>query len=151
DVPPDGNWYRFYRSFILMGGADVTATIAQAGTGTLEVDAAKFEKEDAVASWLEPTAYITADWGAATHIRNLSAENIITGTLVVGGSISSNPRISVKDGSDVEIVTIGQPTGGFYGIEIKGAAGFRISGSGSAEVLGGGSIKVKGGGDITVD
>lgn len=151
DVPADGQWYRFYRGFILAGGADVTAYIAQAGTGTLEVDAAKFEKEDGVASWLEPTAFITADWGAATHIRNLAAENIITGTLVVGGSISSNPRISVKDGSDAEIVTIGQPTGGFYGIDIKGAAGFRISGSGSAEVLGGGSVKVKGGGAVSVE
>lgn len=151
DVPADGQWYRFYKQFILTGGATAAAVIAQAGTGELEVDAAKLEKEDGIASWLEPTAYVSADWGAATHIRNLAADNIVAGTLVVGGSISTNPRISVKDGSDVEIVTIGDPTGGFYGVEIKGAAGFRISGTGSAEVLGGGSVKVKGGGDITVN
>mgnify|MGYP001010086216 CR=1 FL=1 len=92
-------------------GAQAIGSIAQAGSGTLEIDAAKLEKEDGIASWLEPTAYLTADWGAATHIRNLAADNIVTGTLVVGGSISTNPRISVKDGSDVEIVTIGQPSG----------------------------------------
>lgn len=152
DVPPDGQWYRFYRSFILTGGGTVAAVFSQVGSaGTIELDAAKFEKEDGVASWLEPTAFLAADWGAATHIRNLSAANIITGTLVVGGSTSDNPRISVKDDSDIEIVTIGDPTGGFYGIEIKGEAGFRISGSGSAEVFGGGSVQVKGGGDITLD
>lgn len=151
DVPPDGNWYRFYRSLILNGGNVAEAQVAQAGSGTLEIDAVKLEKEDGVASWLEPTAYVSADWGAATHIRNLAADNIVTGTLVVGGATSTNPRISVKDENDIEIVTIGDPTEGFYGIEIKGAAGFLISGTGSAEVSGGGSVKVKGGGDITVD
>jgi hypothetical protein len=134
DVPPDGNWYRFYRSLILNGGNVAEAQIAQAGSGTLEIDAVKLEKEDGVAAWLEPTAYISADWGAATHIRNLAADNIVTGTLVVGGSISTNPRISVKDGNDVEIVVIGDPVDGYYGIEIKGVAGLKVSGTGSVEV-----------------
>lgn len=146
DLPSDGAWYRFYRSFILTGGATALGSIGQAGAGgIIEVDAAKFEKEDGVSSWLEPSAYVSDDWGAASHIRNLSADNITVGTLSVGGSNSANPRISVKDGSDTEIVTIGAPTGGFRGINVKNGAGIKVQDNGSVEVLGTGKLQVVGG------
>lgn len=150
EVPNDGLWYRFYRSYLLAGGANATVTFAPASGSALEVDAAKVEKEDDVSTWLPPTAYSPDDWGSATHIRNLAADNIVTGTLIVGGSLSGNPRISVLNGSDVEIVTIGDPVGGFLGIDIKGAAGLQISGTGSAEITGGGNLEVSGGGSISV-
>lgn len=152
EVPADGLWYRFYQSAMLIGGASLTVTIAQGGAaGTIEIDAAKLERIDGAEGHLAATAYAGADWGATTHIRSLAADNIVTGTLGVGGSSSTNPRISVKDSSDAEIVTIGAPVGGFYGVAISGTAGLRIVGGGSAEILGGGSLQVIGGGDITVD
>lgn len=151
DVPADGQWYRFYVQGRLVGGASVAVSIASTGSGDIEVDAAKFEYDNSSSSYIEPTAYQGSDWGSSTIVRNLKADNIVAGTLTVGGSGTDAPVISVKDGSDAEIVTIGEPSDGYYGVEVKGTAGLRISGTGSAEVIGGGSVKVKGGGDITVD
>lgn len=151
-VPGDGEWYRFWRPILVNGGDTLLAVIGSDGnsTATLFLDAAKYEKEDNSASFIEPSAYIGGDWGASVHLRNLSADNIIAGTLTVGGSSSDNPRISVKDGNDVEIITIGDPNGGFYGIDVMQDAGIRVSGSGSIEITGTGDLNVSGGGNINV-
>lgn len=152
EVPGDGEWYRFWRPALVNGGAVVFAQVGSDGSSTanLFLDAAKYEKEDGVTSFIEPSAFIGGDWGASVHLRNLSADNIIAGTLTVGGSSSNNPRISVKDGSDVEIVTIGDPNAGYYGIEVKEAAGIRVAGSGSIEVIGGGNVVLDNGSDLLV-
>lgn len=138
-LPDDGRWYRFFRSFVLVGGAAATVTLGASGAEAF-IDAAKYEKEDGGSAFIDATAFVSGDWGSSVHLRNLSAENIVAGTLTVGGAASSNPRISVLDGNNAEIVTIGNPIGGFYGVEVKGEGGLRISGNGSAEVTGGGRI-----------
>lgn len=152
EVPGDGKWYRFWCPFIINGGNTLLAIIGSAGdsTTTIFLDAAKYEKEDNSDAFIEPSAYIGGDWGASVHLRNLSADNITAGTLTVGGSSSNNPRISVRDGNDVEIITIGDPNKGFYGIDVKQGAGVRVSGSGSIEITGTGNLNVSGGGDINV-
>ncbi len=154
ELPANGEWHRIVRSFVLVGGATLTVTISQGGEpGTIEVDGAKLELASANgndAGFIHPTPYEGADWGTASYIRNFSADNIRAGTLTVGGS-GTNPRISVLDGSDIEIVVIGDPIGGYYGIEVKAEAGIRVSGSGSLEVSGGGSIAVTGGGSLVAE
>lgn len=150
EVPPDGQWYRFWRGFILAGGGTAGAYVGSAAGGPIWLDAAKYEKEEGVTTFIEPSAYAGGDWGAAVNLRNLSAENIVAGTLTVGGAGSGNPRISVRDGANQEIVTIGAPLDGYYGINILGTAGLRVSGSGSVEVTGGGSVTVGGGGSVVV-
>ncbi len=152
EVPADGQWYRFVQSFSLTGGDLLSVTIAQGGSaGTIEIDAAKLEYEAGTAAFISATTFQDADWGPLTHIRNLSANNILTGSLVVGGSLSTNPRISVLNGTDDEIVTIGDPVGGYYGIDVKAGAGLRISGTGSAEVTGSGVLRAGTAGAQRVD
>lgn len=149
-VPGDGEWYRFWRPLRIVGGATVTVTVGCVGSAPIYLDAAKYEKEDGEVGYIEPSAYIGGDWGASLHLRNLSADNITAGTLTVGGADSENPRISVRDDQDTEIVTIGDPSGGFYGIDLKGAAGLRVSGTGTVSVNGGGSINVGDAGGVNV-
>lgn len=142
ELPSDGEWYRFYRSVIFTGGSPVTMVVKREGSaGTVEFDAAKFEQEVGSIDFIEPTAYVGNTAGTAEHIRNLSADNIVAGTLTVGGSDSANPQISVLDSSDTEVVTIGSPSSGFYGIEVKAAGGMRVSGTGDIEVTGSGAIR----------
>lgn len=132
ELPNDGRWYRFYRAYVYAGGGTPTFKVnSGAGTGTIEVDAAKFEFEGGLVTFLEPTAYVSQDIGAAFQMRNFSAENIVAGTLTVGGPSSSNPRLYVRDGAGNLIATIGDTIGGYLGIEILGAAGLKISGAGT--------------------
>lgn len=120
ELPNDGRWYRFYKAYVYAGGGTPTFKInSGAGTGTIEVDAAKFEFEGGIISFLEPTAYISQDAGSAWLMRNFSAENIVAGTLTVGGPSSSNPRIYVKDSSGDVIVTIGDAAAGQRGITLE--------------------------------
>jgi hypothetical protein len=151
EVPGDEEWYRFWRPALVTGGGSATAIFGITGSANVYLDAAKYEKEDAESSYLEPTAYVGGDWGASVHLRNLSADNIIAGTLTVGGSSSENPKISILDGDDNEIVVLGDPNGGYYGIDVKAEAGLRVSGSGSVEVTGTGSVEVSGGGSVVAN
>lgn len=150
EVPADGQWYRFFVQGLITGGDTVTATIGCAGgAGTIEIDAAKFEFEAGSQAYIDPTAYQGGDWGGSSAIRNFKADNIVAGTLTVGGSGTDAPRISVLDANDTEIVTIGDANG-TYGIEVKAAAGIEVSGAGSIEVTGGGSIEVGSTGSVKV-
>lgn len=120
ELPNDGRWYRFYRAYVYAGGGTPTFKMnSGAGTGTIEVDAAKFEFEGGLVTFLEPTAYVSQDIGAAFQMRNFSAENIVAGTLTVGGPSSSNPRIYVKDVAGNVVVTIGDAAAGQRGITLE--------------------------------
>lgn len=152
EVLSNTEWQRMYVKGVLSGGAPVTITFTNISTSpaTLEFDAAKFEYTPGDTTPITPSAYQGSDWGGSTSIRNLRAENIVAGTLTVGGPSSDDPRIIVLDGTNQEIVSIGDPTDGFYGIHVKHNAGIRVSGTGSVEVQGGGGIAVSGGGNVSV-
>jgi hypothetical protein len=152
EVPADGQWYRFFVRVLLVGGSNITVTIGNDATssGVLEVDAVKFEYEVGSTTDINPTSYNSTDWGAGANIRNFAAENITTGTLVVGGSNSANPLLTVKDGTDTVIVQIGK-TAAYYGILVSSGAGVKVTGVGDIEVSGGGDILVNSGGSIYVD
>lgn len=152
-LPGDSQWYRFVLSGLLLASGTVTVQITtpSGNTAAIQVDAAKYEYVQGADSSITPTAYQPEDAGLASMVRNFRADNIVAGTLTVGGSLSSNPRISVLDGSNAEIVSIGAPVGGYYGINVSGEAGIRVSGSGSVELDGGGSVWVKNGGSVIVN
>jgi hypothetical protein len=137
--PGDGTWYRFFRQYLLTAAGAASVSVG-CSAGSVEADAVKYEREDGTGTFIEPTAFVGGDWGAAVQLRTLKAENIISGQLTVGGADSNNPRISVLNGDNAEIVTIGDPASGFLGIEVKDAGGMRVSGSGDVAVVGGGRI-----------
>lgn len=151
-VPGDGQWYRFVRSGLLLASGTVSVQVTTPGgnSGAVQVDAAKFEYEQGAEGAITPTAYQPEDAGLASMVRNFRADNIVAGTLTVGGSDSSNPKISVLDSGNFELVTIGDPTDGYYGINVKGGAGILVSGSGSVLLTGGGSVSVSNGGSVLV-
>ena len=141
DIPADGTWYRFYRSYIIQGGQGLLINIGWRG-GDFEIDSVKFEHQRGAAGFIQPTAYETQDYGGAQHIRDLSADNITTGRLRVGGSDS--PSIVVEDDQGNSLVSIGQ---GFAGIEVRGAGSLRVTGAGGVSVEGIGSIRAGSGGN----
>lgn len=152
DQTPGGNdWFRFYVQGLLVGGGTVTIRIGNAGgsASNIEIDAAKFEFVAGQTGFIEPTAFIGSDWGSSTIVRNLTADNIVAGTLEVGGSNSDNPVIRVLDSNDTEIVSVGDPANGYYGVEVKGLAGIRIMGGGSLDVNDSGDINITDG-DLNV-
>lgn len=150
-VPADNQWYRFYVQGLTLASGSFEAVILAPGANgnSIEIDAAKFEFEPNAEGMIEPTAYQASDTGVATTLRNLRADNIVAGTLTVGGSGTEAPRISVLDANDTEIVTIGDANG-TYGIEVKAAAGIEVSGAGSIAVTGGGNVEVSNGGAVNV-
>lgn len=104
-IPPDFQYYRFFQQFVVTG--EGSHRIAIEAGDTAEIDGAKYEKEDFVFAYLEPTTYEPDDAGQADQTRNFNAGNINNGTLTVGTS-ENEPNIEAKNSSDVSILQIRQ-------------------------------------------
>lgn len=147
DVPNNGVWYRFGRQFIIPANTVLTIVISAVGAAPIDIDAVKYEHEPGNAAFILPSRFVAEGTSSAEQVRNFAADNITTGTLIVGGDDEGAPRITVLDGDNAEVVSIGEGAGG---IQIKGESGLAVVGSGSIGVLGGGSVNVLGGGSIGV-
>jgi hypothetical protein len=128
---PEGGWHRFFVPFVTAESGVVQISIENANTGFVYVDAAKLEYEPGLIEFLNPSTYSPDATASATIVRELRADNIVAGTLTVGGSDSNNPVIEVYDAADTLIVTIGEPSGGFRGIEVLGEAGIKVQPGGT--------------------
>lgn len=124
-------WVRVYRQVITGQAALVTLSLGNGGATNLWLDAAKLEVEVGETGFILPTEYTPDALSGTTIIRELKADNIVAGTLTVGGSGSTNPVIEVYDGADVLIATLGAPSGGYRGLNVKGQAGVRVEPGGS--------------------
>lgn len=133
-TPPSGTagrWSRIARQVITTQATSITVTVENDSLDDLWLDAAKLEVQTGEAGFIEPTEYSPDALSGATIVRELKADNIITGTLVVGGSDTSNPVIEVYDGADVLIATLGAPSGGYRGLNVKAQAGIKVEAGGS--------------------
>lgn len=124
EVPSDGSWYRFSRSFVLTGGSGVYFSVG-CTAGSAEVDVVNLEYEAGATGFVPPSDPQSGDYGDAEHLRDLSADNIRTGTLTVGGS---NPKLVVEDSGGAELVEISDAADG---IRVKGGAGIVVDAGGS--------------------
>jgi hypothetical protein len=132
ELPADGAWYRFYTQMVTTTYGEPYITIA-ANTGTVLIDCIQYEYEQGATTYLSPTTWQPDPFASPTIVRELRADNIIAGTLKVGGSDSSNPVIEAYDGSDVLVARLGAPSGGYRGLEVFGAAGVKVQSGGSIE------------------
>lgn len=132
-LPADGSWYRFYIQMLsTVAAVDFGATIS-INSSSVIVDCVQLEYEQGATTFLTPTPWQPDAFANPTIIRELRADNIIAGTLKVGGSDSSNPVIEAYDGSDVLVARLGAPSGGYRGLEVFGAAGVKVQTGGSIE------------------
>lgn len=131
-IPADGAFYRFYLT-ALVGSGQLACAVSSAA-GSFEVDCCKLEHQPGAAGYILPTIYESGDYGSAVHIRNLSADNIRTGQLTVGGSL--NPRLVVQDNAGQALVSIGQSSAG---IVVTGAGGVKVTGRGTITAGSGGN------------
>lgn len=134
------DWQRFYVSFLVTEIEDHTFGLIFEGDEQLQLDGLKLEFEEGSTSFIQPTSFVADSFSAATIVRSLKAENIVAGTLKVGGSTSEAPMIEVYNGSDVLIARMGDVAGGFPGLEVFGTAGVKAQSSGSIE---GGAVSIR--------
>lgn len=131
EIPFDGKWYRFYIQMVTTEPGLVTLTVSS--TQNTYLDALKLEFEPNETGFIEPTAYVPDGFTSSLIIRELRADNIVAGTLTVGGSDSNAPVIYVYDSTDTLIVTIGEPNGGYRGINVLAGAGIKVLNPGTIE------------------
>jgi hypothetical protein len=130
---PDGGWHRYYVNLITAEPGDIYVYLENSNAGTIYVDAAKVEYQPGEVTFLEPTVYSPDATTSSTIVRELRADNIIAGTLSVGGSGSDDPVIYVYDDTDTLIASLGAPVSGYRGLNIMGEAGIKIQPGGTLE------------------